>query len=355
MAATTRPFTALRVLLVAAVGLSACAGSVTVAKRALAASVQAEPSPPGTPSSSPTSAPGTKTTAPPANIAPNSVLRDVVYSPLVGEKMDLYYPSTPGPHPVIVWMHGGGWIDGSKDLQPPPDYLTSQMARRNFVVVSIDYRLANWAIDDGTPINPFPAAVYDVKTAVRFLKARARAYDLRADMIVLTGDSAGGHLAALSATSAAEGALEPVGLTADLARVDSTVQAVVDVVGISDVKAWGANGSSWTSKPVAAFLGCPRWQEGVPDCPEDRYTAASVGTYVSASSPPAFLAYGAKDGLVPASQHGAPLSLQWAAAKGAANVVYDLAPNQGHELDGHGIDRAGLDRFVDGVLAGTIH
>jgi acetyl esterase/lipase len=229
------------------------------------------------------------------------------------------------------------------------------MERRNFVVVSIDYRRANWAIDDGTPINPFPAAVYDVKTAIRFLKAHAREYDLRADMIVLTGDSAGGHLAALSATSAGEHALEPAGLTPDLARVDSTVQAVVDVVGISDVKAWGANGSAWTSKSVAAFLGCPRWEEGVPDCPDDRYTAASVGTYVSASSPPAFLAYGAEDGLVPASQHGGPLALQWAAAKGAANVVYDLVPNQGHELDGRGLDRAGLDRFVDGVLAGTIH
>jgi hypothetical protein len=110
---------------------------------------------------------------------------------------------------------------------------------------------------------------------------------------------------------------------------------------------------------VAAFLGCPRWVSGPPACAPEREVEASVGTYVSHASPPAFLAYGALDGLVPAATHGGPLALQWAVAKGVApsaesNVVYDLVPNQGHEVDGNGIDRVALDRFVDDVLTARV-
>jgi hypothetical protein len=80
---------------------------------------------------------------------------------------------------------------------------------------------------------------------------------------------------------------------------------------------------------------------------------------VSEASPPAFLAYGELDDLVPAATHGAPLAMRWAGAKGVSasgesNVVYDLVPNQGHDVDGNGIDRVALDRFVDNVLTARI-
>jgi acetyl esterase/lipase len=296
----------------------------------------------------------TTTTAPPVL---TGTLRNVVYSqtPSGPLAMDITFPGRPGPHPVIVWVHGGGWMNGSKDAQPLPDYIAEQVTRRNFVAVSIDYRLAGWTAD-GTPVNAFPDAVDDVKTAIRFLKANASRYDLRADMVLLSGQSAGGHLAALAGTSSSLGALEPSGLSPVLAAVDDTVRAVIDVVGISDVGAWGNdNVSSWTSEPVAAFLGCPRWTSGPPDCSKASEAKASVAPYVSAASPPAFLAYGALDPLVPAATHGAPLASWWKAAIGDANVVYDLVPNQGHEVDGRGIDRAALDTFVDGVLAGRVN
>ena len=117
-------------------------------------------------------------------------------------------------------------------------------------------------------MDAFPAAVDDVKTAVRFLKANAGRYDLRANDIFLAGVSAGGHLAALAGTSAAVGLLEPEDTPADLASYDTRVRAVIDVVGISDVKAWGALDSVWAgARSVAAFLGCPEWKSGEVDCP----------------------------------------------------------------------------------------
>jgi acetyl esterase/lipase len=285
--------------------------------------------------------------------APGSTVANVAYASGPAQTMDFFYPSTPGPHPVMVWIHGGGWISGSK-AEGLPDYLDEELARNNFVGVAIDYRLAGHAAD-GTPIDPFPAAVEDVKTAVRFLKANAGRYDLRANEIVLAGVSAGGHLAALAGTSAAVGLLEPQAVAPGLAEYDSRVRAVIDVVGISDVKAWGELDSMWARDPVAAFLGCPKWTGGEVACPEDAYAPASVAPYLSVVAPPVYLAYATQDALVPPAQHGRPLAMQWTAAKGAANVFYDESATQSHDLNGQGIDRDRLRAFIDGVLAGSIH
>ena len=285
--------------------------------------------------------------------APGSVVHDVTYSTTSNQKLDIYYPSTPGPHPVIVWLHGGGWIAGSK-AEGLPDYLERQLERRNFVGVAIDYRLAGWT-PDGAPVDPFPAALHDVKTAVRFLKAHDDEYDLESNEILLAGVSAGGHLAALAGTSASLGLIEPDSLPPDLGAVDSTVRGVIDVVGISDVEAWSQLGSVWAREPVAAFLGCPRWTSGPVDCPADAYARASVATYVSVVAPPAFLAYATQDELVPPAEQGVPLYWQWTAAKGAENVYYDESATQGHDLDGSGIDTDRLEQFIDAVLAGTIN
>jgi acetyl esterase/lipase len=293
------------------------------------------------------------TVAPQRYSAGGTVLRDVAYSPMSGEELDMYRPSAPGPHPVIVWAHGGGWTEGSKDAQPIPDYLMDQVARRNFVAVSIDYRLAGRSAD-GTAVNVFPAALDDVKTAIRFLKANAPRYDLDPDMIVVAGHSAGGHLAALAGASAALGRLEPHDLPPALARVDSSVRAVIDVSGPSDLRSWGALPTEWTAKPVAAFLGCPTWTSGPAGCGSLQYAAASLGTYVSPASPPAFFAYGAQDPLVQATTQGAPIAAQWAAATGASNVVYDIVADEGHDIDAGGIDMVALDAFLDGVLAGRL-
>jgi arylsulfatase A len=106
-------------------------------------------------------------------------------------EMDLYRPKiTRGALPAVVCIHGGGWAKGSKANYTK---IAQAFAGRGYIAVAISYRLSGEA--------PFPAAIQDCKAAVRFLRANARAYDINPERIGAIGSSAGGHLAALLATS----------------------------------------------------------------------------------------------------------------------------------------------------------
>ena len=109
--------------------------------------------------------------------------------------MDLRLPDPaafPGLRPVIVYVHSGGWIGGERSAVP--DVTLAQVAR-GYAVVSIDYQLATLS-PDGQPVSSFPGAVWDVKRAVRFVKANTEVWDIDPSRVVLMGASAGGHLAA---------------------------------------------------------------------------------------------------------------------------------------------------------------
>src|SRR3954470_9351610 len=121
------------------------------------------------------------------------IIRDIEYA-RAGEqvlKLDLHLP--PGkPHsPLIVWVHGGAWRSGSRHDMP-----LAKLVEEGYAVASVDYRLSTDA--------RFPAQVHDIKAAIRFLRARADSelqWRLPAKRIVIAGDSAGGHLAALVGVS----------------------------------------------------------------------------------------------------------------------------------------------------------
>src|SRR4051812_33646325 len=92
------------------------------------------------------------------------VERDVVYGKGgdIELKLNLARPTSGGPHPAVVCIHGGGWRGGQRqDL----DGLTQQLARNNFVAATVSYRLTDKA--------PFPAQIEDCKAAVRWLRAHA--------------------------------------------------------------------------------------------------------------------------------------------------------------------------------------
>ena len=104
-------------------------------------------------------------------------------------RADLYLPEgAPAPPPVVIWIHGGGWRSGSRELAPD---LTRFFASRGFAMVAIDYRLSRVAL--------FPAQIEDVRTAIRWLRSVASSYGIDSRRIGLWGASAGGHLAALAA------------------------------------------------------------------------------------------------------------------------------------------------------------
>ena len=132
--------------------------------------------------------------------------------------VDLFRPSKPGKYPTLVLVHGGGWRAGNKSLQVP---LAQQIAAHGFVTVAVEYQLLLEA--------RYPAAVHNIKAAIRWLRANADKFNIDPNFIAISGCSAGGQLAAL------------VGMTNNVEKFEgnmgninqsSSVQAVIDIDGV---------------------------------------------------------------------------------------------------------------------------
>ncbi|HUE83272.1 MAG TPA: alpha/beta hydrolase [Pyrinomonadaceae bacterium] len=124
-------------------------------------------------------------------------LTDIEYGRAGGERLllDVSVPSGPGPFPVAILVHGGGWSGGDKSGAEKPGSgadITPWLTNARFTWLSINYRLA--------PRHRWPACFEDVKTAIRWVKAHAAEYKGDPNRIVLFGHSAGGHLVTLAAT-----------------------------------------------------------------------------------------------------------------------------------------------------------
>lgn len=196
-------------------------------------------------------------------------------------RLDLYLPKkADGPAPVIVWVHGGAWLGGSKEGGGP----ALPLVGKGYAVASINYRLSHHAI--------FPAQIEDCKSAIRWLRANAKKYNLDSDHIGVWGASAGGHLAALLGTSGDVKELEGESGRSDLS---SRVQAVVDWFGPTDMTKMGGSHDGPKS-PEARLLGGP--------VQENKRKAARANpiTYVTKDDPPFLVLHGDKDPTVPFSQ-----------------------------------------------------
>ena len=103
-----------------------------------------------------------------------------------GLRVRVYRPEGKGPFPICLYFHGGGWVVGTPDSH---DHVCRSLARRGgAVVVNVDYRLA--------PETKFPGAIDDCAEALQWASDRARALDGDPNRLAVSGDSAGGHLAA---------------------------------------------------------------------------------------------------------------------------------------------------------------
>ena len=112
-------------------------------------------------------------------------------------RLDLYRPPGQGdsPLPAVVWIHGGGLWELDKNYELI-EWCAAHTAQAGFAVASIDYRLRGTA--------PLPAAIEDVKTAVRFLRAHAEEYGINPKAVAVAGESSGGYLAAFAAFAGAD-------------------------------------------------------------------------------------------------------------------------------------------------------
>jgi acetyl esterase/lipase len=265
----------------------------------------------------------------------------IQYGPDPAQLLDLYLPTTPRPAPVIVYFHPGGWVAGSR---APVTQAILREVPRGYAVASVDYRLA--------PAVRFPVPLQDAKTAVRWVKAHAHEYHLRADQVIAAGASAGGHLAAMVAVT--PGTFEPTGLPPELSAQNSRVAGAVSLVGLLDLGAASREEGTWGPGIVAALLGCPDPTPGTDvTCPEDAMAAASPVNYVSRSAPPLYLGYGDLDTLVPPATNGRLMATRYAELGKAGQAPFDEVQTQGHTIDVDGVNVTRLDAFVDGVRAST--
>jgi acetyl esterase/lipase len=266
-------------------------------------------------------------------------LADLTYSSLAGYRplrLDLYRPeSTSTPHPLVIYVHGGGWQSGhtrhSGAFENWPGVLAS-IAARGYVVTSLEYRLSGEA--------PFPAAIQDVKSAIRWLRTHAAEYGIDKQRAVIWGGSAGGQLAALAGTSCGVAALEPPGAGAEqrpepgaaaqptaangsassgaatttatavtgatkaaapaaAAAESDCIQGVIAWYGIFDFTtlASRAGNSGATNGGPSRYLGC-----ALAKCSPAALAAAGATTYIDAKDPPVLMIHGVNDHTVPIQQ-----------------------------------------------------
>jgi acetyl esterase/lipase len=245
------------------------------------------------------------------------VLKDSEYGNASGRAMllDLYLPEKGDkPLPLIIWIHGGAWMAGSKDGPSPALRFTAN----GYAVAQVGYRLSQEA--------KFPAQIYDCKATVRWLRANAAKYHLDPNKFVAWGGSAGGHLVALLGTSGGVAELE--GNDNDL-KESSRVQAVVDWFGPADFLHIGDAESdihhTGPGSPESKLIGGALLEN------KDKAAKASPITYVLKDAPPFLIMHGDRDRTVPFNQS----ELLYAALKKAeADVTFVPVKGAGHGFDG---------------------
>lgn len=225
-------------------------------------------------------------------------------------KLNIIRPKTipSEPMPVVVYIHGGGWQNGSAERGIGQ---LAGFARRGYFGASIEYRLS----DEAT----FPAQIEDAKCAIRFLRAKAAEYNLDPDRIGVWGGSAGGHLAALLGTSGGIKELEGSG---GHATFSSRVQAVCDWFGPADLALMLEPSSP---KAVAKMLG------GTPAKIKEHVAAASPITHVSKDDPPFLIMHGDQDPVVPFRQS---VLMHEALKKAGVESTLHIIAGAGHGLRG---------------------
>jgi len=212
--------------------------------------------------------------------------RDITFATADGIdlKLDLCRPSTgTGPFPALIYIYGGAWgYSGTSFSKAECARVITEAVSRGYVAVAVEHRRLAFDWETRKPKHRFPEQVYDVKCAVRWLRANSENYHVDSDRIGAVGFSSGGHLALMLALTDKSDGLE--GDCGDM-TYSSRIQAAVSSAGSTELV------SRYSQEPVliAALLG---------DSPEkipDVYAKASPLTYVTKDDPPILLIHGDVD------------------------------------------------------------
>jgi acetyl esterase/lipase len=234
-------------------------------------------------------------------------------------KLDVYARRNPGattaqpgpPTPVVIYIHGGGWVQGTKEGSVLQALTFLSMG---YSMVNVEYRLAN--------VSLAPAAIEDCRCALRWVVAHAKDYNFDPNRIVVAGASAGGHLALTTGMIPASAGFDRQCYTTSEPHVAAIVNffGITDIADLLEAPAKKPFPESW---PYTV-----QWLGNQPNRAEIA-RAASPLTYVRSGQPPVISIHGDADPLVP---YAHSVRLQDALAK--ANVPHELITIAG---GGHGV------------------
>ncbi|HHP7230111.1 MAG TPA: alpha/beta hydrolase fold domain-containing protein [Xenococcaceae cyanobacterium] len=212
--------------------------------------------------------------------------------------LDLYLPvkETQQPQPLLIYIHGGGWLEFSKEICPG-----EIVAQQGYAIACINYRYSTEAI--------YPAQIHDAKAAVRWLRANAAQYNLDPDKFGAWGASAGGHLSLLLGTTGGVTQLE--GNQGNL-TVSSEVQAVCSWFAPTDfTQVTPAFTEPFSPEIAQKYREVPWFQYtrvtykllgGTVTENLDLATLANPINFIDSEDPPVLVVHGDLDKIVPVSQ-----------------------------------------------------
>lgn len=247
-----------------------------------------------------------------------------------GVTTDVVVPKGLGPFPVLVYLHGGGWVAGSPKSHQKVGY---RFAEKGYLVFNVDYRLA--------PEHPFPAAFEDCVAAIRFAVKTAAQYGGDASRLAVGGDSAGGNLSAACAAALANdpdvkisAALLIYGVF-DFARLGET-GGIASGVGATTPEMVAA-GANFVELMVGAYLGSDRSEKRLRD-------PRISPIHAAAKLPPTHIVCGAADPL--AAQTETLAALLADAGTLHEKFIVDAMPHGYVQMEFFPQARVSIDRMV---------
>ena len=166
---------------------------------------------------------------PAKSLSKMKVFDDVSYSALDSKmRLDIYLPKSVAKPPLMIWVHGGGMVFGNENTIKYDEgaKLLEVLIKNGIAVASVNYRLATEV--------PYPKTGQDVKTAIRYLRANAAKYGFNPKKFAIGGDSAGGYLALMAATTGNQKSLFDDPADPNL-KTSASVSAVFDLFGNANV------------------------------------------------------------------------------------------------------------------------
>ena len=265
------------------------------------------------------------------------VTRDIQYAPGAGRRhqLDVYAPGGGARQaPVLLQVHGGGWVIGNKREQALP--LMNYLAARGWVCVAANYRLS--------PRATFPEHLIDLKCALRWIRENIADFGGDPLFVAASGGSAGGHLSSMLALTAGDPAYQP-----GFEEVDTSLRACVPFYGVYDL----TNQHGLQAQPgIDKFFARVVIKRSFVEEPEV-FRDASPMHRIHADAPPFFVIHGSHDSLAPVEE--ARLFAKLLRETSKAPVAYAEIPGAQHAFEVfHSIRTTHVKRAV-GRFLGYVH